>query len=106
MAEKYYVRSRRKTTTVTIPEPQVQQADVFPSTHIGIPETNKNKEVKERQIQRAKKPSAVRDFPFGTGRNIPTISKEIMKHYNQVHPGNVTIVSNSEEELEEETEAE
>ena len=105
MAEKVYVR-RRKTATVTIPEPQMRQANVPPSTHIGILGTNKNKEAKGRQVPKAKKPSAVRDFPFGTGRNAPTISKEIMEHYKQVHPGNVTIVSNSEEEPEEEMEAE
>ena len=106
MAEKFYVRRRRKTPTVTTPEPQVQQADVFPSTHIGIPEINNSKEAKGRQTSRVKKPSAVRDFPFGTGRNAPIISKEIMEHYKQVHPGNVTIASNSEEEPEEEMEAE
>ena len=106
MAENFYVRRRRKTTTVTIPEPRAQQVDVPPPTYISISKTNKNKEAKGRQTPRAKKPSAVRDFPFGTGCNAPIVSKEIMEHYQQVHPGKVTIVSNSEEEPEEEMEAE
>ena len=63
---------------------------------------------KKTETHNAKgKPSAIRDFPFGCGRNCPVLSKEIIAEYNRVHSA---IKTNSnidkEEELEEEFEEE